>query len=232
MRRALLAILLIAIVAGCGGSDDYAGVSPESAKAQADAKIKQLNPGGTSLVFDHQARGRDPLTRRAWEVYFERSPSPGSRSGRCIVYISRENVSASRDCGLGVGGKKKTPKMTRDEYVAALNKLCSSANQRVAALKLTTSMGTWKRHGQKAASIATETVTLFKALTPPDELKKTAEEYNAATDETVRAVQNAVDAAKAGDVKKFDAAISQQANSISKSNAAAAEIGASECFPG
>jgi hypothetical protein len=132
-------------------------------------------------------------------------------------------------CG---GGSKKSPQLSREEYVADLNKLCANANQRVAALKLTTSIATWKRRGQRAASIARETVTLFKALTPPDELKKPAEEYNAATEETVTAVQNAADAAKAGDVKKFDTAISQQANSIQKSNVAAAEIGATECFPG
>jgi hypothetical protein len=52
-----------------------------------------------------------------------------------------------------------------------------SANQKVAALRLTTSIQTWKRNGQKAANIAAQTVKGFEALTPPDSLRDAAKAY-------------------------------------------------------
>jgi cell division GTPase FtsZ len=129
----------------------------------------------------------------------------------------------------GCGGGKKTPQMTKEEYVAALNKLCTSGNRQVAALKLSTSIETWKQNGQRAAKIARQTVTGFEALTPPDSLRKAAEEHNQASRELVKAVQDAADAAKSGDTAKFDDALSRQQNFGLQANAAATEIGANAC---
>jgi hypothetical protein len=129
-------------------------------------------------------------------------------------------------CG---GGGKKTAELTRAQYISSLNKLCTSANRQVAALKLTTSMQSWKQSGARGAKVVAQTVKSFEALTPPDELKKAAEEYTSASEQIGKAVQDAAEAAKAGNTKKFDDALSRQQNFSLKANAAASEIGASAC---
>jgi hypothetical protein len=129
-------------------------------------------------------------------------------------------------CG---GGGKKTTQLTKAEYAAALSKLCTSANRQVAALRLTTSMQTWKQNGQKAAKIAGQTVKGFEALTPPDSLVDEAAKYNKASEDIVAAVQDAADAAKDGDSTKFDDAISRQQNAGTQARTAATEIGAKGC---
>ena len=135
-------------------------------------------------------------------------------------------VALAAGCG---GGGKKTPQLTRAQYVAALNKLCTSANRQVAALKLTTSIQSWKQSGARGAKIVEQTVKGFEALTPPDELQKAAEEYTSASDEIAKAVRDAAAAAKTGDTQKFDDALSRQQNFSLKANAAASEIGATAC---
>ena len=135
-------------------------------------------------------------------------------------------VALAAGCG---GGGNKSPQMTEQDYIAALNKLCTSGNRQVAALKLSTSIETWKQNGQRAAEIARETVNGFVALTPPDSLRKAAEEHNKASRELVKAVQDAADAAKSGDAAKFGDALSRQQNFGLKANAAASEIGANAC---
>jgi hypothetical protein len=129
----------------------------------------------------------------------------------------------------GCGGSNKTSQLTEKPYVAALDKLCTSGNRKVAALGLTTSIQTWKQHGQEAAEVAKQTVNGFEALTPPDSLRASAEEHNKASEEIVKAVQDAADAAKSGDTGKFDDALSRQQNFGLKANAAATEIGADAC---
>jgi hypothetical protein len=129
----------------------------------------------------------------------------------------------------GCGGSKKTPQLTKEQYAEALNRLCTSANNQVAALRLTTAMRTWKQNGQKAAKIAGQTVKGFEALTPPDSLVEEAAKYNKASEEILSSVQDAASAAKEGDKQKFDAAISEQQNAGTEARTAAAEIGATGC---
>lgn len=129
-------------------------------------------------------------------------------------------------CG---GGGKKGPELTRAQYVADLNKLCTSANRQVAALRLTTDIATWKQNGPRAYKIAKQTVDGFKALTPPDALRDAADAHNRASSQVVEAVKDASDAARTGDRKKFDDAISRQQNFGLRSNAAASKIGAAAC---
>ena len=129
----------------------------------------------------------------------------------------------------GCGGGEKSPQLTETQYVAALNKLCTSGNRQVAALKLTTSIDTWKQNGQRAAKLARQTVKGFEELTPPDSLREAADEHNEASEGLVKAVEDAADAAKSGDTTKFDDALSRQQNFGLQANAAADEIGASAC---
>jgi hypothetical protein len=135
-------------------------------------------------------------------------------------------VALAAGCG---GGGKKTSQMTKAEYAAALSNLCASANQQVAALRLTTSMQTWKKNGQKAVKIVGETVKGFEALTPPDSLVEEAAKYTKASEDISAAVQDAAAAAKDGDAKKFDDAITRQQNAGTQARTAATEIGASGC---
>jgi hypothetical protein len=127
------------------------------------------------------------------------------------------------------GGGKRTPTLTRTQFVSAMNKICSSANSSVAALQLTTSMKTWKRNGSAATTIAQLTLKGFRFLTPPTELKAAAADYVAAATRIVNAVRDATDAAKEGNVQKFDQAITEQQNAGTKARVAARKIGAHSC---
>ena len=80
-------------------------------------------------------------------------------------------------CG---GSSNQTSQLTKAQYVAALDKLCSKANEEGARLKLTTEMAIWRKNGDQAAKIAQERVTGFEALTPPEGLREAAERHNQA----------------------------------------------------
>jgi hypothetical protein len=145
-------------------------------------------------------------------------------------------VAAAAGCGGGAkhSGTQSTRTSTQktlsaSQYVTILNQLCSSANTRVAALRLTTAMNTWKRHGRQAAEIAQDTIKGFAELTPPDELKRDAAAYVRATREIGAAVTDAADAARSGNVKQFDDAISRQQNAGSSARSAAGRMGADQC---
>jgi hypothetical protein len=130
----------------------------------------------------------------------------------------------------GCGGSgMKTSQLTREQYIEALDDLCTSANQEIAALKLTTSMATWKKNGERAAKIAGRTVSRFEALVPPDSLRDAAKRNNDASEGIVTSVEDAAAAAKKGDTAAFDEALSRQANFVLKRGTAAREIGATAC---
>jgi hypothetical protein len=148
---------------------------------------------------------------------------------RLPVVVLAVVVAVVAGCG---GGGKKSPHLTDDQYRAALNKLCTSGNRQVAALRLTTSMKTWKQNGQKAAKIADQTVKGFEALTPPDDLRSTADKYTQASEDIVKAVGDAARAAKTGDAKAFDDALSRQQNSSLQARSYASQLGATGCAGG
>jgi hypothetical protein len=129
-------------------------------------------------------------------------------------------------CG---GSKNQTSQLTKAQYVAALDKLCSKANEEGARLKLTTEMAIWRKNGDQAATIARERVTGFEALTPPEGLREAAERHNKASERIATAVQNAADAAKEGDSHKFNQALREQQNFNILSRTAASELGAKDC---
>jgi len=129
----------------------------------------------------------------------------------------------------GCGSGHEKTQLTKEQYAAALNKLCTSGNRQVAALRLTTNIKTWKQNGQRAAKIADQTVKGFEAVTPPDSLRDAAEKYTAASDDLVNAVSDAANAAKNGDTKKFDDALSRQQNASLQARGYAHELGATAC---
>jgi hypothetical protein len=119
--------------------------------------------------------------------------------------------------------------LTKTQYAAALNKLCTEANDAVAPLKLTTDLKVWKKNGDQAAEITQDTVAGFEALTPPDTLRGAAERHIEASKGLATSVQDAADAAKDGDFGKFSKAITQQLHFGILSRTAASELGATEC---
>ncbi len=133
-------------------------------------------------------------------------------------------------CGGGGGGGTKTRSMTSEQYANALDQLCTNANQEVAALRLTQSMRTWKKNGERAARIAADTVVRFKRLNPPDALSDLVRRFNDANDRIVAAVKDAADAAKAGNKQKFAGALQRNFSASRASRTAASQIGATRCL--
>jgi hypothetical protein len=133
-------------------------------------------------------------------------------------------------CGGGGGGSAKTTTgLTKTQYASALDEICKTANQQVAALRLTTAIGTWKKKGKAAAGYVRSAIRDFRSLTPPAPLKGPAKTFNDANDRIAADVLAAARAAKAGNQTKFHAALAQQRSDGQVSNAAAAQIGAASC---
>lgn len=132
-------------------------------------------------------------------------------------------------CGGGGGGSKTTTGVTKAQFASALDEICKTANNEVAALKLTTAMGTWKKRGDLAVKYVKNAVRDFKSLAPPDAIKGIVKSFNDANDRIAADIEAAVKAAKAGKQTKFHAALAQQRSDGQVSNAAAAQIGATSC---
>jgi hypothetical protein len=131
--------------------------------------------------------------------------------------------------GGGGGGGKTTTGVTKAEYASALDEICKTANHDVAALRLTTAIGTWKKRGNLAVKYVQSAVRDFRSLTPPDALKGVVKTFNDANDRIASDIKAAAKAAKAGNQTNFHAALGQQRSDGQVSNAAAAQIGATAC---
>lgn len=129
-------------------------------------------------------------------------------------------------CG---GSSKDTEPLTKAEYAAALDRLCTKAIDDAATVTLTSSIATWKKSGDEAVGIIEEEVTGFKALTPPESLREAADRLNKAGEGMVTAFEDAADAAEEGDVGEFNKALKRQMNFLILSRTAASVLGAKAC---
>ena len=111
----------------------------------------------------------------------------------------------------------------------ALNRICLVASDQFRELHLENTVGDWKARGDHIVKITEGATKKFKALTPPDELKDAAKQYNDAEDRFTAEIKNAVNAANAGDAAKFHAALSKSDKANTDSNVAAQKIGAADC---
>ena len=129
-------------------------------------------------------------------------------------------------CG---GSDTKSRPLTKAQYAAALDKLCTKAKHDAAAVTLTSSIAAWKKSGDDAVKIVEAEMDGFEALTPPASLRDAAERLNKASKGMVTSFQDAADAAKAGDVGKFSKALRRQTNFIILTRTAASVVGAKAC---
>ena len=99
MARGWRVVVVIALTLGLTGCGQYAGDSPEQARTKAEAAMS-----GTKWRFDHLAKGRDNLTRKAWIAYFVGTPAAQSGFGGaaysvpCAVYVRGDEATPSADC--------------------------------------------------------------------------------------------------------------------------------------
>ncbi len=128
-------------------------------------------------------------------------------------------------CG---GGGKKAYALSKQEYASALNAICTDVNTKVKTLDLS-SMATFATNGDSAVSVIQDATDQAKKLTPPDDLKDAAAQFNKAAEDSVSAVKDAVKAAKDGDQAKFEAATTSGQEADGRQNDAAKEIGANDC---
>ena len=130
--------------------------------------------------------------------------------------------------GCGGGGGKAYKNLSKAEYARILDGVCVSANKKLASLGKP-DMATLKEHGSEAVDIGKDLVKKIKKVTPPDELKDTAKQFNEANQAVVDSLKKVVDAAKNDDKAKFDEALSEAFNSGKESDALATKLGAKGC---
>jgi hypothetical protein len=129
-------------------------------------------------------------------------------------------------CG---GSSKNTEPLTKAEYAAALDKLCTKAIDDASTVTLTSSMATWKKNGDEAVEIIEDEVTGFKALTAPESLREAADRLNKAGEGMVTAFEDTTEAAEEGDAAKFNKALKRQMSFLILSRTAASVLGAKAC---
>lgn len=131
--------------------------------------------------------------------------------------------------GCGGGGSKKGYAMSKDEYTAALNKICRDGNSQIKSLGIQTTIDSFKTKGDQVVKVTDDILGKAKALSPPDELKKPAQEFSDAVDHALSDFKDATSAAKSGDQSSFTTALAHVATDSAKSKAAGSEIGANDC---
>jgi hypothetical protein len=144
------------------------------------------------------------------------------RKSACGVAVAAVLVLAG--CGGGGGVT-----LTKQEYVKALNRICLVGSDQFRELHLENTVADWKARGDHIVSITENATKKFQALSPPDELKGAAKEYNDAEDRFTAEIKNAVNAAKEGDATRFHEALSKSDAANTDSNVAARKIGAADC---
>lgn len=131
--------------------------------------------------------------------------------------------------GCGGGGGKAYKDLTTAEYASILDELCASANKQIENVGGGPDIAGFKEAGPKFVEIGNELVKKIGKVTPPDELKDTAKQFNEANQAVVDLFKKAADAAKKDDQAAFDAAIAELQKKGPESDALATKLGAKGC---
>jgi hypothetical protein len=156
------------------------------------------------------------------------------RRSRLTAFAAVAVLAAAGAVGCGGGGDdndnaNKSSSLSKKEYADALNTICKRANHDIAALKLTSSIENFRDHGDQILVITRRTINRFNAVEPAPEVKDAGKRFQQANQNLLRDIEQAVQAAKAGDQSKFLDASRKAQEDGQKSTAAANEIGADDC---
>jgi hypothetical protein len=136
-------------------------------------------------------------------------------------------VLASAACG-GSGAKT----LTKEQYAAKLSRLCLVAADQLREMHVDNGVAAWRVDGPRILAIERRFNRKLAALKPPESIQAAVVAYTSANDRGFRATQDAVDAAKAGDAKKLQAALKQANEDDLATGPAAQKIGAAGCYVG
>lgn len=140
------------------------------------------------------------------------------------VVVSLALVAAG--CGGNGGGGEQ---LTAEEYAAALDKICADFNAAQEEIGEPESVEDLAELGGKIGDAADDLIAAVEDLSPPDELKDTAEKFVEGGKEQRALLGDLVDAAKDGDEAKINELAGRGEELDSESDALARELGAEEC---
>ena len=148
-----------------------------------------------------------------------------SNKAICLVAVP---VASLALLAAGCGGGKA---LTKEEYGSKLSQICKDSNAKLSGLGLT-SQAAFKTKGDQAVQIGEDTLTEFKALKAPDEIKDAAKTFTDSAGQIVQDLKNANEAAKKDDTGGFTAAVASVQKHAKENDDAASEMGATECVGG
>ncbi len=128
-------------------------------------------------------------------------------------------------CG---GSGSATP--NKEQYDAKLSRLCLVAADQLRELHVDNGVAAWRADGPRIVAIERRFNRKLAALKPPESIGAVVAAYTSANDRGFRATQDAVNAAKAGDAKRLQAALKQANKDNLATRPPAKKIGAAGCY--
>ena len=129
---------------------------------------------------------------------------------------------------VGAAGAK--PQLTKPQYVARADAICSAAHARILKIAPLAPMARTAKIGDRWLSIDRSALSSLRALTPPASDRATATRILGLTDKTINTgLAGLVKAAKSGSVTGYATAGARFGQLLRASHAAASRYGLSSC---
>jgi hypothetical protein len=153
------------------------------------------------------------------------------RNLRALAAIAVVVSATAAGCGGGGGDNDggNSSSMSKQEYADTLDTICNRANREIQELRITGSIRNFKDRGDEIVTITRRAINKFNAVDPPNEIRDAGKRFQKANQNLLGDIEQAVQAAKAGDESKFNDARQNAQQHGEQSNAAAREIGADDC---
>jgi hypothetical protein len=119
-----------------------------------------------------------------------------------------------------------------NDYASKANDICKKASAQLKAIPNPTNAAGVSTYLNRAAPLLAGAIAKLKAIKPPSDKSSAYRELLSGLDQESVALQQAVDAAKGGDVKKAISLLQQQSALSSQVNARAKAAGLKECAKG
>jgi hypothetical protein len=129
-------------------------------------------------------------------------------------------------CGGGDG------RLSKEEYSKQADKICTKYNAKIRALGRPTSIGALPAYVDRALPLARKGDEELRALKPPKDEEKTANEWLDQNDSVVGSMERLRNAAKKGDRAAIQAALTEASSANQTANRLARQLGLGVCAQG
>lgn len=145
-------------------------------------------------------------------------------AGFCLFLAAGCMSGGGSDKGASGGDR-----LTKAEYIEQADAICAEFDSKLDAMDQPTSLDDLAAMATEAKPIAESGVTALRALNPPEELEEQVDAWLALNDKNVEAIDDLREAAESGDETAVQQVAADATDNETKADAAAAEIGLTDC---